>query len=84
MSVSYTFSGNSGTTQTIPSGIFTFDSSPLKIKADSTSFSDVGLYTFTVTVTDGLSPITSTFTLNVTNEPPILSTAIPDFNGAQK
>jgi len=72
-----TYSLNGGTAVNIPNGIFTVPS-PFIILVNSTSITDTGLYTITLTISDPLpASVTQTFKVNVTNSAPILVNNTP-------
>jgi hypothetical protein len=71
MAISYIFN-NSTSSSRVPGAIFTIAATqpPLEIIATSLALADVGLYVFTIPVTDGQLSVSNTFTLNITNTPP--------------
>ena len=72
-----TYSLNGGAAMPIPGGIFTVPSL-LTIDATSVGLVDVGTYTISVSVTDSLSTITTSYTLTITNASPrLVSTPLP-------
>jgi len=71
LTMTATYSLNGGSAQSISGGLFT-KTSPLTIKATSTSISDVGIYTISVIVSDSKLSVTSSFTLDITNTSPRL------------
>ena len=73
MAISYTFNGSTSA-QPAPGGIFTVAAMqpPLEIIATSLAMSDVGVYVFTVPVTDGHLSVSDTFILEITNTPPAI------------
>lgn len=71
MALSYTFNGSTSPRQA-PGGIFTLftPQPPLEIIATSLALEDVGVYVFTIPVTDDQLSVTDTFTLEITNTAP--------------
>ena len=69
MSASYSLNG--GAAISIPGGIFAL-LNPLTIVATSVGLADVGTYTISVSVSDSLSPVTTSYTMTVTNASPRL------------
>lgn len=78
MKLSYIFNSSTSSSQ-VPDGIFTVAASqpPLEIIATSLALADVGLYVFTIRVTDGDLSVSNTFTLEITNTPPGMIKVIP-------
>ena len=77
MTMTATYSLNGRPAQPIPGGLFT-KPSPLTIDATSAGFSDVGIYTISVSISDSLLTVPASFTLDITNEcPRLLSTPLP-------
>jgi hypothetical protein len=66
-----TYSLNGGAAISIPGGIFTV-TSLLTIDATSVGLADVGDYTISVSISDSLSPVTTSYTLTITNASPRL------------
>jgi len=66
-----TYSLNGGGAIPIPGGIFTVPSL-LTIDATSVGLADVGAYTISVTISDSLSSVTTSYTLTITNASPRL------------
>jgi hypothetical protein len=80
LSASYSF--NSGTSVSIPGGIFSFSSSDT-IDVISTGQADVGTYTISLALSDGLAVLSSSFTLTITNVAPRLVTPLIDMTAPQ-
>jgi hypothetical protein len=66
-----TYSLNGGAAISIPGGIFTV-TSLFTIDATSVGLADVGDYTISVSISDSLSPVTTSYTLTITNASPRL------------
>jgi hypothetical protein len=64
-----TYSKNGGTPIKIPEGIFT-KPAEFEIDVKSVGLVDVGTYTILLLVSDSLSNVTSSFTLEITNKSP--------------
>ena len=75
-----TYSLNGGAAVKIPSGIFTVPSA-FEIIVASTSISDTGVYTMSITVSDPLpASVTQIFKVDVTNTAPRLISAPPNLS----
>jgi hypothetical protein len=74
LTMTATYSLNGGAANAIPGGIFTVPSL-LTIDATSAGLADVGAYTISVSISDSLSAVTSSFTLSITNASPRLVSA---------
>jgi hypothetical protein len=70
LTATYSRVGDAGL-KILPIGIFTLPY-PFVIWVNSTGIEDVGSYFFTLEVTDGLVTLTDTFTLDITNQDPVL------------
>ena len=71
ISMTATYSLNGEIPRSIPGGIFTF-LSPLTLVATSVGLVDVGLYTISVSASDSLSSVATSYTLTITNASPRL------------
>ena len=76
ISMTATYLLNGGNAQSIPGGIFTF-LSPLTIVANSVGLVDVGFYTISVSVSDSLSSVATSYTLTIKNTSPRLLSTPP-------
>jgi hypothetical protein len=74
LTMTATYSLNGGAAIAIPGGIFTV-SSLLTIVATSTGLVDVGAYTISLSISDSLSAVTTSYTLSITNASPRLVSA---------
>jgi hypothetical protein len=85
MAISYIFNNSTSSSQ-VPGGIFTIAATqpPLEIIATSKALADVGLYVFTIPVTDGQLSVSNTFTLNITNTHPEMIKVIANSTVRQK
>lgn len=71
-----TYSKNGEAVISIPGGIFSF-ASPFTIDAKSLGLADAGAYKISVSVSDYLSNLTTSFTLTITNASPRLVSTPP-------
>jgi hypothetical protein len=73
----FTYKYNGGSETVIPGGIFT-KPDEFQIDVASTSIADTGSYVITITVSDDFpSSITTSFTVNVTNAAPRVTSPAP-------
>jgi hypothetical protein len=77
-----TYSFNGGPAASIPGGIFSVPSA-FTIDATSVGLADVGSYLISLSISDSLSTITSSFTLTITNASPRLVTTLLDVTAPQ-
>ena len=77
MTLTVTYSFNGGAPLPIPGGIFTMPSL-FMIEADPKGPSSVGIYTFSLTVSDSAESITSSFQLTVKNAPIKFTATLPN------
>ena len=71
-----TYTKNTGSALAIPGGIFT-KPDEFQIDVNSDGLVDVGIYMISLLVSDSLLNVTSSYTLNITNERPKLVSALP-------
>jgi hypothetical protein len=76
ISLTANYSLNGGNPRSIPGGIFKF-LSPLTLVATSVGQVDVGLYTISVSASDSLSSVATSYTLTITNASPRLVSTPP-------
>ena len=78
MTMTATYSYNTGPVLALPGGIFTIPAE-FQIDKQSTSIADTGTYVITVTISDDFpASFTSTFTLSITNAVPRVATVPED------